>query len=548
MTKARAPALRHAHEADRLLRLASEALARADWSAAQSASAQRLTLLPDDPAALFLLGVALAEQGQMRPAIEALARTAQLEPQHAEARAQLARCLSAVHRLPEAAAAAQSALALAPRRAHTLDTIGVVFSRAQMHVQAAAAFRAAVAREPHNAGFRFNLASSLKFIGEIEAAEASYEACVRLDPHFWRAHSALSELRRQTPEHNHLARLRALLPQAQGQPDALLHLHHALAKESEDLGDYAQAFAHLTAGKAAKRQTLRYGFEEDAALFEALIQAFPAVQPVAQGFATREPIFVIGMPRTGTTLVERILSSHPQVSSAGELQNFGLALKRLSGTTGRKLLDVATIEAGLRVDPRRLGERYLASTRPATGHKPHFVDKMPLNFFYAGFIARALPQARIVCLRRHPLDTCLSNFRQLFAVGYSYYNYAYDLLDTGRYYLAFDRLMAHWRQALPGRVLEVHYEELIDNQKAETRRLLAFCGLDWDEACLHFERNAAPVATASAVQVRSPLYSGARGRWRHYRNELSGLVALLHRSGTDPEELDAPSNEQKKTR
>jgi hypothetical protein len=152
---------------------------------------------------------------------------------------------------------------------------------------------------------------------------------------------------------------------------------------------------------------------------------------------------------------------------------------------------------------------------------------MPLNFLYAGFIAAALPQATIVCLRRDPLDTCLSNFRQLFALEYSYYNYAYDLLDTGRYYRQFDRLMAHWQRVLPGRILEVQYERIVADQEGQTRRLLEFCGLPWEDACLSFERNAAPVSTASAVQVREPLYGSAVGRWRRYEAQLGELKALL---------------------
>jgi hypothetical protein len=156
---------------------------------------------------------------------------------------------------------------------------------------------------------------------------------------------------------------------------------------------------------------------------------------------------------------------------------------------------------------------------------------MPLNFFYIGFIARALPKARIVCLRRHPLDTCLSNFRQLFAVNFSYYSYAYDLADIGRYYVMFDRLMAHWGRILPGRVLELDYEALVTDQEGQTRRLLAHCGLDWDPRCLAFERNVAAVATASAVQVRRKLYTGAIGRWRRYATQLEPLRRQLEAAG-----------------
>jgi hypothetical protein len=237
------------------------------------------------------------------------------------------------------------------------------------------------------------------------------------------------------------------------------------------------------------------------------------------------------MPRTGTTLVERILSSHSQVATAGESQNFGVLLKRACGTTSSQVLDAATLEKSLGVDLQALGRDYLERTRPADQPQLRFVDKMPLNFFYLGHIARALPAASIVVLRRHPLDTGLSNFRQLFATGFSYYDYARDLRDIGRYYAQFDRLIAHWQATLPGRVHEVRYEALVADQLAETERLLAHCRLPWEETCLRFERNERAVATASAVQVRQPLYASSVGRWRRYQRHLQPLIDELRTAG-----------------
>jgi hypothetical protein len=245
------------------------------------------------------------------------------------------------------------------------------------------------------------------------------------------------------------------------------------------------------------------------------------------GCPSEEPIFIVGMPRTGTTLVERILSSHETVFAAGELSDFSLVLKRSTATAGNMVLDPATLRAAATADARALGEAYLQSTRPRTGHTARFIDKMPLNFFYAGLIHRALPNARIICLRRNPLDTCLSNFRQLFATRFPYYRYAYDLLETGRYYALFDALMAHWRGLMPDDFREVHYEDLVTDPERETRKLLEFCGLPWDPQCLRFFENSAPVATASSIQVRSPLYGASVGRWKHYAEELAELIALL---------------------
>ncbi len=477
--------------------------------------------------------MAAASARQYVQACESIERALGYDGARADYHAQHARCFAMLQRDSEARAAAERAQALGPSDALTLDTLGVVWSRLNAHECAVEAFGGAVRAQPENAGFHYNLAASLRFLGRFEDAERSYEAAIRLAPKLYRAHSALAELRKQTVERNHIERLRALLPVAAGDVDAELHLHHALAKEYEDLGDYDRAFAELTAGRAKRRRQLRYSSDDDRALFakvQALFDERRCSSPPA-GHPSAEPIFVVGMPRSGTTLVERILSSHSQVSSAGELQNFALCLKRAAATPSNRVLDEATLEAGVGVDFAELGRRYVESTRPVTGHKARFVDKMPLNFLYVGFIRFALPNAKIVCLRRDPVDTCLSNFRQLFALNFSYYNYAYDLRDVGRYYVQFDRLMAHWDRVLPGAVLRVQYEDLVHRQEAETRRLLEFCGLPWEPQCLDFHENVAPVATASAVQVRKPLYATSIGRWRRYAAHLEPLLAELAAGG-----------------
>jgi hypothetical protein len=219
------------------------------------------------------------------------------------------------------------------------------------------------------------------------------------------------------------------------------------------------------------------------------------------------------------------------VESAGELLNFGVALKRLSGTGTPRLVDPATVHAARDVDLGVLGAEYLASTRPLSGKTPRFIDKLPHNFLYAGFIAKALPDAKIICLRRDPLDTCVSNFRQGFGQASPFHDYAFDLLDTGRYYVLFDRLMAHWQRVFPGRILEIRYETIVEAQEHSSRRLLEFCGLPWHEACLRFEDNQAPVSSASAVQVRSPIHRSGIKRWKRYEPQLVELKALLRDAG-----------------
>jgi hypothetical protein len=252
----------------------------------------------------------------------------------------------------------------------------------------------------------------------------------------------------------------------------------------------------------------------------------------AEQSPSEAPIFVIGMPRTGTTLVDRILASHSGVESVGELQALPLAVKAASRTRSRNVLDPETILAAAGHDAGAIGRDYLAR---AAHHRRtparRFVDKFPGNFFYAGMAARALPNAAIVCLRRNPMDTVLANFRNLFAIGSRYYDYSYDLLDIAAYYARFDRLMAFWREALPGRILELDYEALVENQEGETRRLLAHCGLDWSDECLDFHTHSGAVSTPSAAQVRRPIYRDSVARWRKHADALAPVRAWLEAQG-----------------
>ena len=424
-------------------------------------------------------------------------------------------------------------MALFPKDPFVLDTLGVVFTQAHALEQATEAFGRAVALMPSHAPYRFNLAYSLIAMGDMEAAERELETSIGLDPRYWKAHLKLAELRRQTLAHNHLDRLGALLSKYENNTEAKIYLNMALAKEYEDTNDYPKAFDHFVRGKSAGRSAEHASImKRDADMFDALMRAFPeesAENP--QGDSNHEPIFIVGMPRTGTTLMDRIISSHPDVFSAGELHNFHMAVQAASGSKMPFLFDPEIATRVRDIDWRRLGADYLSSTRPATANQPRFIDKMPHNFLNVGFIARALPNAKIICLRRDPLDTCLSNFRNFFEGDSSYYEYSFDLLDTGRYYVLFDRLMAHWQKVFPGRILEMPYETLVSSQEASIRRLVDFCGLTWNDACLHSENNPAPVNTPNAWQVRAPIYQTSLQRWKKYEPHLGELKDLLTTAG-----------------
>jgi tetratricopeptide (TPR) repeat protein len=509
---------------------AERALVRRDFRLAHALCLKILSAEPTHADAFFLLGMLAAEHGNFGKALELVDRALAIAPDTAEYHAQRARCLISLHRPREAFEAARRAELTTAVSPLTLDTAGVVMTRVGAHAEAIAPFRRAVQEDSAKPQYRYNLGAALQFVGDFTGAAAEYRQALALDPQFFRAWSSLAQVARAPLTAAEVATLERALESGTLSVDGELHACHALAKQHEDEGRYELAFRYLERGKRRKRAELEYDATADLGLFSAAAES-AATATAAVGHESREPIFIVGMPRTGTTLVERILSSHPAVFAAGELTNFGLALKRCTRTASNRVLDAETLRAGASCDAAALGALYVESTRPRTGQTERFIDKMPLNFFYAALIRRALPNAKIVCLRRNPLDTCLSNYRQLFATGFSYYNYAYDLLDTGRYFAAFDRLADLWSRTLGPGFLEVHYERVVEDTEREARRLLEFCELPWDSACVAFERNAAPVATASSVQVRQPIYRTAVERWRHYERELEPLQALLRAEG-----------------
>jgi len=529
-------------QVSRLHQRAQQALNRREYRDAHECCARILELEPGHADAHFLMGMIAFAHNHLGKALALIDRAVAREPLNAEYLARRGQCLAMMKRHKEALDSAERALQAGANDAATLDTIGVVLSHVGEHTRAYEVLGQAVAAAPQNPQLQFNLASAALFVGEMEAAEAAYEAAISARPDFCRAHWALADLVTATPDKNHVQRLEQQLESLDerapgGSVNDRLYLSHALASELEDLGEYARALEVLERAKSAKRASMQWSFAEDRELFGTLEAAFDAAAVIAPrtAFDSDEPIFVVGLPRTGTTLVDRILSSHSDVTSAGELQNFGVTLKRMSGTRTNRVLDPETIRAAMNVDFGELGQRYIESTRPLTGATPRFIDKLPMNFFYIGFIALALPAARVICLRRNAMDTCVSNYRQLFRLDHPYYSYAYALDDVADYFIAFERLMAHWDRVLPGRILHVRYEELVREPRAQTARLLEHCGLPWQDDCLSFQDNAAPVATASAVQVREPIHTRSVARWKRFGPGLDGLRARLEAGGIDIE-------------
>lgn len=506
-------------------------LAAGDMPRALATAEQVLTQHPRAAEASFVAAVASAESGRIADALSHIKIAVESSPDNAEYHAQNARILLLGRREGEAMVAARSGVAAGSDNPLVLDTLGCVFARLGAHDEALPLFERAVDVAPEVTEYRFNLASTLGFFGRVDDAAAHYEAIIARQPAHGRAHLGLVGLRRSSTE-GQVERVEAALSGAQD-PVERVRLHYAAAAVLENLGQNDQCFAHLASGNAIHRAALAYDFSADEAVFDTVRRAFNRELPlVADSGVVDAPLFVVGLPRTGTTLVDRILSSHPQVTSAGELQAMPLAVKQLSQTRSRLVLDPSTIEALAGRSAHALGELYLTRARQNAGaESARFTDKFPLNFLYIGWIVEALPNAYIVCLRRGAMDTVWSNFKHLFATGSPYYRWSYDLMDTARYVLMFQRLMSFWRQRFPGRVHEVSYEQLVADQEAQTRRLLAHCGLDWDRACLEFHTSPAPVSTPSAQQVRQPINARAVGRWRDYEKHLGEVMEFFLANG-----------------
>lgn len=377
----------------------------------------------------------------------------------------------------------------------------------------------------------YGRAVALGYLGRMAEASVEFERSIALDPNGPHAHWSLANHQKSVPRGDRIPRIQAALRAHPEESSEQPFLHYALFKEHDDAGDYASAWHHLTLGCRIKRGQIRYeptleeqGFER---LREMTVRS-PAGSWKRGSGSGPSPIFIVGMPRSGTTLLERILGGSHQVSAAGELNDFQSALciesNQFMGAFARPDV-LARLE---QVDLAEVGRLYTERTARHAMACRFFSDKNPANFIHAGFIARALPHARILCLRRNPMDACFSNLKNLFANDA--YGYGYDLDELADYYVRFDRLSAHWRDVLGDQYLEVDYERLVQDPLASTRRVMDFCGLDFLAESIEITRNTAPVTTASSAQVREPINRRGIGAWRKYESKLEPLRLRLERA------------------
>jgi tetratricopeptide (TPR) repeat protein len=438
------------------------------------------------------LGNALQKLGRINEAMVHYQRALDIEPDYAEAHRNLAKALLALDRHEEAIGHYEQSLATTPAPAEVHNNIGIAHHVLGRFEDAYRAYERAVALAPKKATILLNLASLKPFTapsdGRLLALQALAEPGTSLDP------------------------------------DDEIAMHFGLGKAFTDLDQHERAFQHLITGNALKRRRIIYDETETLRTF-ARIRAVFGRERVGEpgGDPSEVPVFVVGMPRSGTTLIEQILASHSKVVGAGECEAVCALASTVTGADGAKFPDaVVTLSPEAR---RCLGSRYLETIQTTAPAAERIVDKMPMNFLYLGFIHMVLPRARIIHVRRDPVDTCCSCFSLLFTGNLAY---TYELGELGRYYRAYEALMAHWRAILPKEVmLEVAYEDVVNDLEGQARALLAHCGLEWDAACLAFHRTQRPVLTASAAQVRQPIYRSSVGRSLCYRPFIAELLEAL---------------------
>jgi tetratricopeptide (TPR) repeat protein len=511
-----------------------------------------LALWPDDAGAHNDLAGLLMMLGRVKEAIAQYRLAIAAKPNHAETYFNLGNIFDAIGRPAEAAVAYRKAVAIYPDFAGAHNKLGNVLQKLGQLAEAEAHYRRATEIAPNCAHSYRKLGNVLaaalynsvgvahNVLGQVDDAYRAFQHAVAIEPRNASMHFSLATCRPFTDGDERLIALEKLWADAKSLPENdQVALHFALGKAFDDLKQPERSFHHLSAGNKLKRSQIAYDEVEALRLFQRIQAAFTPdllAKNAGVGEPSGLPIFVIGMPRSGTTLIEQILASHPKVFGGGEIVDLSRVIAGLRGAGGTRFPEVVTEMTDEAL--RRAGSSYLDRISSSVRTKERIVNKMPSNFLFIGLIYLTLPNARVIHVRRDPLDTCFSCYSQLFRRQ----PYAYDLAELGRFYRAYEGLMDHWRRVLPhGFILDVHYENVVDDLEGEARRLLEYCGLVWDAACLRFYETRRPVLTASFAQVRQPIYRHSIGHWRPYRQMLQPLIEALDFSRKQPRRLQASS-------
>lgn len=510
-----------------LLQSGFDALHRGDLATASKICARVLEADAGMARAHFLAGLVALNSGERITAEQAFENTVRLNAAHAAAWARLAQLYATNGRVRMAQAALQNAANAQRGNPATLNLIGTVF-RLVGNLDASRDWhqRAVDAKADH-VPFLLNLANAHTYCGDNDGARRILLGCLERQPDNAQVHWLLSRTATASSS-DHIEAMGERLGQNPGELETA-YLQYAIGKELEDLGDVDGAFAAWSAGAAAKRGLVDWDEKQDIELFATLETTFTADWLDAQrgGCFDAGPVFIVGQPRTGTTLLDRMIDAHPAATSGGELRFFGFAVRQVTGSDEARQFTAELMRLAAAADATAIGEAYVDLVSSLRLDAAHIVDKLPSNYLYLPLILAALPNARIIHLRRDPMDTCLAIFKQLFADAYLY---SYDIGELARHIARYRHLMRVWRERFGGRFIEVDYEHLVAKPEDALRDVLQYVGLSWNEACLDYFRSASATSTASAHQVREAPHQRSVGRWRRFTKHLQPVRDLL-----DPE-------------
>ena len=473
-------------------------------------------LSPDDATAHSNLGITLKELGRLDEALASYNQAIALKPDLAEAHYNLGNIFKELGKLDDAEASYNQAIAFKPDYAEAHSNLGITLKELGRLDKALASYNQAIAFKPDYAEAHYNLGITLKELGRLDEALASYNQAIALKPNFAEAHLSLTSMKKFDAQDEQYSKMLEIYLNEDISEEQRCHINFGLAKACEDLGDFEQAFTHYSQGNVLRKKLLNYDINQDVELFRKIKSNY---SQTAQNSLEPDkfpknlmPIFIVGMPRSGTTLVEQIVSSHSQVTGAGELNfaaQFGAAIAAgITEVNNDALLDFR--------------HNYLNKLQSVSNGNLIVTDKMPQNFRYIGLLAAAFPEAKIIHVKRNPAAVCWANYKQYFESKNIGYCYAID--DVISYHKLYENLMDFWTNTLSNRIYKLDYELLTVNQDSETRRLIEYLGLDWDEKCLSPQKNTRSLATASNLQVRQKVYQGSSEQWRKYQPFLNGAL------------------------
>jgi tetratricopeptide (TPR) repeat protein len=486
-------------------------------------------LAPDTAQYHKALGEACRRLKRFKGAVAAGKRAAGLAPKNPGILYNYALALADSGELRAAAEQYRAALALKPAYGLAANNLGTVLERLGDAKGAEAAYARAVAINPRHAEAQNNLGALMSESSRLEGARTCFAAAIEANPAFVASHYNLSTLKKYTPDDPQVAMLEKLAPRAEKlSNDEQIRFWFSLAKVREDVGHYDEAFAAYERANRLKRATMKYNEKTSLDAMRDVTSRFDAAlfaKNKGAGFKDETPVFIIGMPRSGTTLIEQIISSHSAVHGAGELRDLGEALGDVQPALAKGASYMNWLSGADKKALTAAGEAYIRRLRSYDAKALRITDKMPGNFFYAGLILKVLPQAKIIHSVRHPLDICFSNYARLFKDTMPF---AYDLTELGHYYKSYRQMMDHWKKVLPaGSILDVNYEDVVEDLEGQSRRLIDFCGLPWESACLDFHNNKRPVKTASVAQVSQPIYKSSVARWERFAKHLGPLQKAI---------------------